>query len=234
MKNRYIFWLRLLAEAAANAHNQNNSTGAKATTQDHRASANAQLQGQRQRSTHQQKTRPDRRGSCSPNKTRQIQGPHGSPRVAQVQATPAAQNKGPGASANAQLPTTPRASANAQLHITKADLGASRQSPGGAGAGHPRPADRDTTTDKHPHNTMTSGGAVHPARHRPLRVQGSTSGGAALLGAIPRPDTRQTTWPLQHYDGGGAVHPARNRALACAGVDFRRGSSSRGDPSPRY
>ena len=149
--------------------------------------------------------------------------------------------------------------------------GASRQSPGGAGAGHPSPADRDTTTDTHPptphktrfrgltavpgwrrcrpptpgrqghddrhthpHNTMTSGGAVHPARHRPLRVQGSTSGGAALLGAIPRPDTRQTTWPLQHYDGGGAVHPARNRALACAGVDFRRGSSSRGDPSPRY
>ncbi len=151
---------------------------------------------------------------------------------------------------------TPRASANAQLHITQAGSGgltavpgwrrcrppkpgrqghddrhprqirgASRQSPGGAGAGHPSPADRDTTTDTHP-----------PTPHK-TRFRGLTAVPGWRRCRPPTPgrqghDDRHT--PTQHNDKWRSSSPRQTPTLACAGVDFRRGSSSRGDPSPRY
>jgi hypothetical protein len=48
-------------------------------------------------------------------------------------------------------------------------------------------------------------GAVPPPEAEPSRVTGATSGGATLLGAIPRPDTRLTTRPTQTSSLPGLV-----------------------------
>ena len=48
-------------------------------------------------------------------------------------------------------------------------------------------------------------GAVPPPEAEPSRVTGATSGGATLLGAIPRPDTRLTTRPTQTSSLPGMV-----------------------------
>ncbi len=48
-------------------------------------------------------------------------------------------------------------------------------------------------------------GAVPPPEAEPSRVTGATSGGATLLGAIPRPDTRLTTRPTQTASLPGLV-----------------------------
>ncbi len=48
-------------------------------------------------------------------------------------------------------------------------------------------------------------GAVPPPEAEPSRVTGATSGGATLLGAIPRPDTRLTTRPTQPASLPGMV-----------------------------